>query len=232
MPVRGGLDLLWEGTAARAYAATFGKWLKVTSVYSMLYATDAKPNTGRVSVAISELLKEGFVATIKHPSTTWKLYTATFKPILLDAKSFGVEFSDQESKLLSDFYGCAGDVPVDSAAGGLIEFSKDGFLPPLCQARLVAGSVVGLSLAYFSSGALEGRRMSQYLSALRGALDGQPGSSAINSFGSLATKISLQARTEVGNSKPVESTLLYRLAKYSGHNGALSEIIETVKVGT
>lgn len=222
--------MLWEGPAARAYSALFGRWLKVTSVYSMLYGRQgAAANTGRVSVAIGKLYKAGYLASAKHPSTTWRLYTATFRPVVEDAKAAGADFTDEEVSLLSDFFGCAQGKPVESASGGIISYDRDAFLPPLCQARSALGSVVGLSLAYFSSSSLEGRRMSQYLTALKGALEGQAELPSNNNFGGLATKLSLQARTQVRSGKPAQGTLLYRLARYAGNQGALAEISDAMR---
>ncbi len=225
-----GLALVWSGATSGAYAACFGHWRKVTEVYAMLYGRQGKSyNTGRVSVAIRQLANAGFLKASKHESTTWRLYTATLKPVFDEAAFLGVEFDEKQRQFIEAYLGCAASRPVGAPTAPRIAFDKFAPLPAMERLRGELSALVALALVHLFFKQLEGYKIQAYVEALSQTL-GTPGADvkplSATPASDVAARLALEAREELSKTggKP-ENTLLYRLMAYL-HAGAYPELLD------
>ncbi len=223
-----GLELVWYGSSAGTYAACFGKWRKITEVYSMLYGAEGKPaNTGRVSIAVKQLFQAGFLTAATYKSSNWKLYTATMEPFFLEAAAKQVAFTDAEKKLLEDFVGCAASRNPSQDCMPLAGFQRQSFTPAISQVRDGLHALVGMAMIFMSSERLEGKRMRAYLSALRTALGGESGGKQTEDyFAEAAAKIAFEAKTALKKNAKPEDITVFKLAKYLNHPRAYDEMVK------
>lgn len=224
-----GLELVWYGSTAKAYAVFFGSWKKITEAYSLVYGTAEKAyNTGRMSIAVRQLSSAGFLSACKHESTNWRLYTSTLEPIFNDAQQKQVVFTDSEKEFLQNFLGCASKKPVEVKMQSLVSFDRTAFTPPLAQAKDALHALAAISVPFLFHNLLEGKRLQSYLTSLKAALGEAPANQPqlTSPFSDAATKLSVQVRAAASKSEPLDSTLLFKLAKYLYPPQALREITE------
>ncbi len=232
MAAKTGLELVWSGSSAKAYSAFFGSWKKITEAYALVYGTGDKTyNTGRTSIAVKQLATAGYVTSCKHESTNWRLYTSTLEPVFQDARTKKVEFSDSEKEFLENFLGCASKKPVGALLSCLVSFDKTFFTPPLSQAKDALHGLASISIPFLFHNLLEGRRLQSYLTSLKAALGEVPASQAqlASPFSDAATKLSVQVRAATSKNDPLDSTLLFKLAKYLYPPQALKEVNDLAK---
>jgi hypothetical protein len=196
----------------------------------MLYGKEGQAyNTGRVSVAIKQLAKAGFLKAAKHPSTTWRLYTSTLEPLFTEAELYGVEFDDKQKQFIEAYLGCAAGKPIGALITPRIAFVKKAPFPAMERMRAELSALVSLALVHLFFKQLEGYKIQAYVEALSETLgkegkDVKPLSASPAS--DVAARLALEAKEELAKAggKP-EGTALFRLIKYL-YPGAYVELLE------
>ncbi len=97
-----------QGAPSRVYSLCFGSALSITEIYSGIYG--GKPNTGRASATVNELLSLGFLEKTAG-AKKWPKYSATMLPLFQEFDSRQIPLSAAEKQQVASLFLCTPSAP-------------------------------------------------------------------------------------------------------------------------